>query len=94
MYYESPALLNLTVCENALNLEGTEEDEKPKKKKEWEKGGGQKRENFTIVHCQQKDQGDLSYWDFCACACKCVCVRMHACMDMHACYLCEVLFKC
>lgn len=31
MYYESPALLNLTVCENALNLERTEEDEKPKK---------------------------------------------------------------
>lgn len=34
MYYESPALLNLTVCENALNLERTEEDEKPKKKSE------------------------------------------------------------
>lgn len=34
MYYESPALLNLTLCENALNLEGTEEDEKPKKKSE------------------------------------------------------------
>lgn len=26
MYYESPALLNLTVGENALNLAGTEED--------------------------------------------------------------------
>lgn len=36
MYYESPALLNLTVCENALNLERTEEDEKPKKRvREW-----------------------------------------------------------
>lgn len=26
MYYELPALLNLTECENALNLAGTEED--------------------------------------------------------------------
>lgn len=89
MYYESPALLNLTVCENALNLERTEEDEKPKKK-EWENGGGQKRENFTIVHCQQKDQGDLSYWD--VCACECVCAWVRACVRMHI-YLCEVLFK-
>lgn len=36
MYYESPALLNLTVCENALNSAGLEED--------WPKERGGKKE--------------------------------------------------
>lgn len=38
MYYESPALSNLTVCENALNVAGTKERRTKKiKKTEWER---------------------------------------------------------
>lgn len=45
MHYESPALLNLTVCENALNLAG--ERENGPKERVRKNEGGQKEEETS-----------------------------------------------
>ena len=65
MYYESPALLNPTVCEKALNLPGLEED--------WLKErGGKNGGNFIIVRRQQKN---------CCFVCVRVCVGVCVCVQ-------------
>lgn len=85
MYYESPALLNRTVYEIALNLAGTEKYKRPKEGERMSED--HKGRNFITMHCQQEEDCDISYWIFLL---VCVCVDIHA----YACiYLCENQFK-
>lgn len=62
MYYESPALSNLTVCENALNVAGTKERRTKKIKKQSERGWGRARKGGGLHNGASSAEGELRYF--------------------------------